>query len=550
MTTEGPGKFVSDLLRPISTARQEGNLPWLVLGSLVTIFATSTIVKALNAVWKVNHVPGYRRPFFPYSIIGMALPTSWVNPGYYFLWKWRHENYKRFKSELISFVGLLSGQAILFTSNLDVMKQVTGGARGDWHKPKSASVGILQWGMNLVAAEGGEEWRRHRRVMGPAFSNDLYQLVWKKTAETYRDMCAAEGWNDKKVVEVERIQKQTFQLALLVIGSCGFGFNFTWTDPPVSADGTMSLQRALEVLNSRQVLVLVPSWVKRLPFKYMSEYNQANEKVTEWMAIQAASRKELVRAAGNGGASGLQDDCFTLLVKANESENPKFKLTDQELIGNIFLLLFAGHETTAHSFAATLAQLAVHQDVQQDVLDQILSVVGWDREPEFEQYHSLNKVLSAFYEALRLFPAGHIMFREALTDTVLQLPNPIGEEGHTALPVKQGTMIIVDMVGVQYNDRYFDEPEKYKPSRWHDIPMDSEIFSAFSLGSRACIGRKFATAEAVSFLTLFLRDWKVEPLLKAGETVEQWKDRVIDAELFATLGIKAVPLRFVRRSRP
>jgi hypothetical protein len=39
-----------------------------------------------------------------------------------------------------------------------------------------------------------------------------YQLVWKKTAETYRDMCAAEGWSDKKVVEVERIQKQTFQV--------------------------------------------------------------------------------------------------------------------------------------------------------------------------------------------------------------------------------------------------------------------------------------------------------------------------------------------------
>lgn len=119
----------------------------------------------------------------------------------------------------------------------------------------------------------------------------------------------------------------------------------------------------------------------------------------------------------------------------------------------------------------------------------------------------------------------------------------------------------------EYNDRYFDEPEKYKPSRWHDIPMDSEIFSAFSLGvltylqpapcadvhppgSRACIGRKFATTEAVSFLTLFLRDWKVEPLLNAGETVEQWRERVIDAELFITLGIKAVPLRFTRRPRP
>ncbi|KAH6873724.1 cytochrome P450 [Coprinopsis sp. MPI-PUGE-AT-0042] len=312
----------------------------------------------------------------------------------------------------------------------------------------------------------------------------------------------------------------------------------------------MSLQRALEVLNTRQVLMLLPSWIKRLPFKYISEYNRANEKITEWMTMQAETRKELVRAAGNDGASGLEEDCFTLLVKANESENPKFRLTDEELIGNIYLLLLAGHETTAHSFAATFVLLAAHQDVQQEVLDQIISVVGWDREPEFEQYHSLNKVLAAFYEALRLFPAAHVMFREALTDTVLQVPNPVGEEGNTALPIKKGTTVVVDVVGVQYNDRYFDEPEKYKPSRWHDIPMDSEIFSAFSLGSRPCIGRKFATTEAVSFLTLILREWKVEPLLNAGETVEQWKGRLIEGELFLTLGIKAAPLRFVRRARP
>jgi cytochrome P450 len=28
------------------------------------------------------------------------------------------------------------------------------------------------WGMNLVAAEG-EMWRKHRRIMGPAFNNNL-----------------------------------------------------------------------------------------------------------------------------------------------------------------------------------------------------------------------------------------------------------------------------------------------------------------------------------------------------------------------------------------
>ena len=33
----------------------------------------------------------------------------------------------------------------------------------------------------------------------------------------------------------------------------------------------------------------------------------------------------------------------------------------------------------------------------------------------------------------------------------------------------------------EYNPRYFDEPEKYRPSRWYGISND-EAFSAFSIG--------------------------------------------------------------------
>jgi len=66
-------------------------------------------------------------------------------------------------------------------------------------------------------------------------------------------------------------------------------------------------------------------------------------------------------------------------------------------------------------------------------------------------------------------------------------------------------------------------------------------------GPRQCIGRKFATTEAVAFLTLLLRDWKVEPLLNDGETNDQWKERVMQGKLLLTLGIRNVPLRFIRR---
>jgi hypothetical protein len=76
-------------------------------------------------------------------------------------------------------------------------------------------------------------------------------------------------------------------------------------------------------------------------------------------------------------------------------------------------------ETTAYNLAATLGCLALNPDIQDEIVEQILSVVGYDRDPvgvvrephhieltssqTFEDYGQLDKVLSAFSEALRLF---------------------------------------------------------------------------------------------------------------------------------------------------
>ena len=69
------------------------------------------------------------------------------------------------------------------------------------------------------------------------------------------------------------------------------------------------------------------------------------------------------------------------------------------------------------------------------------------------------------------------------------------------------------------------------------------------VGPRGCIGRKFATTEAVCFLAMVLRDYKVEPLLQDGESREQWKSRVLDGKVIMTLGVLDVPVTFTRRTR-
>jgi len=60
-------------------------------------------------------------------------------------------------------------------------------------------------------------------------------------------------------------------------------------------------------------------------------------------------------------------------------------------------------ETTAHSLAATLGLLALSNDIQDEIFEHIIAVVGYDRAPVYDDYTNLTKVLAVFYEALRMF---------------------------------------------------------------------------------------------------------------------------------------------------
>jgi hypothetical protein len=55
--------------------------------------------------------------------------------------------------------------------------------------------------------------------------------------------------------------------------------------------------------------------------------------------------------------------------------------------------------------------------------------------------------------------------------------------------------------------------------------------------------------EAVAFLTMLLRDWRVEPLMETGESKDEWRKRVFKIKITLTLGIETVPVKFIRRQQ-
>jgi len=120
-------------------------------------------------------------------------------------------------------------------------------------------------------------------------------------------------------------------------------------------------------------------------------------------------------------------------------------------------------------------------------------------------------------------------------------------------PVRPGSTRVNSIViyqitrsAAEYNPRIYDDPMTFRPSRWDSI--NDESITAFSVGPRTCLGKKFAMTESVAFLALLLRDFEVRPLLELGENIEGWKRRVIgEASVGITLAISKTPVRFIRR---
>lgn len=55
------------------------------------------------------------------------------------------------------------------------------------------------------------------------------------------------------------------KFALLVIEKCGFGVPFKWSAPPEASDGSMSLQKAMEIVNASSPMMIFAPWVTSIP---------------------------------------------------------------------------------------------------------------------------------------------------------------------------------------------------------------------------------------------------------------------------------------------
>jgi cytochrome P450 family 4 len=80
-------------------------------------------------------------------------------------------------------------------------------------------------------------------------------------------------------------------------------------------------------------------------------------------------------------------------------------------------MIAAGSDTTALTMSFTTIMLALHQDVQEKVYQEICDIFGnSDRDPTLDDLNKMEYLERVIKETMRLFPVGPILFRHVQED--------------------------------------------------------------------------------------------------------------------------------------
>ncbi|CAL1705399.1 unnamed protein product [Somion occarium] len=501
-----------------------------------------------SLVQSLRGVPVYYILVDPLTPLANLLPNGRWNPGVYQAWNESATLYTSRNTNVILYIPLLYGDIALHCASPDALRTVLNDAFL-FTKPRKV-LGLDFMGPNLVASTG-EQWRRHRKITAPTFDNQTYMNVWEVTAGLYHQMLESEAWKTGDQHYFPAFNTFTTRLALLVIAACGFNMHLRWDESPTRESLSNPIDTTIIIVSTSLLEKMVlPNWVFRLPIEGLRRMKIAFDDFQKFLDDEVSAKKlELKNDVHfDGSISDSNKTVFGRVVAASQQEGTK-GLDQREIIGNLFIFLFAGHETTAHTLVVTLAMLALNPGEQERVYQHIKSVLG-DSEPKFDDYGALAPVLHCFYEALRLYPAAFLMGRVATADTMISASGLLPSSDTLAIP--KNTEIVLDMIGASRHEETYANATAYLPRRWESssdaatAAIDS--FLGFSTGPRVCLGKKFATVEAVCFLTHVLRDWKVFVKFEKGETAEGWQKRMLNPILGATLKTGDVPLLLTRRS--
>jgi cytochrome P450 len=390
-------------------------------------------------------------------------------------------------------------QRAVFVSDPDAIREIV---RGD---PAVLRMGDANGlfrpvvGSSSILVLDGDEHRRHRRLMMPAFRRNHVAEFERVIAGAVERRAAEWPLAGRFPVqpEMEGIAFET--IAEMALGS---------SQGPRVERLRRLFGRMMDLCESP--FTLLPYFRRELGG--LSPYGRLKRALAELDELVFAEIDERRRR----GDSEERDDLLSLLVRAHGADGTP--MTDREIRDELVTMLMAGQETTTSALSWSFERLARHPDVADRLVAEI--------ERGDDTY--LDAVVK---EVLRQRPPIPVMVRK------LRAPVEVGGYDCPA-----GWVLMPSIYLVHREPSVYPDPERFHPERFLTDPPPAHAWIPFGGGDRRCLGANLAEFE----MRVVLRT--VLPMLKLATS--EAADEPIRRQRFAFSPRHGASVAFASRREP
>src|SRR5437660_630180 len=329
----------------------------------------------------------------------------------------------------------------------------------------------------------GEKHRQQRHAVLPAFHKkrvDGYAAIMDQYTQEL-----LKTWQPGDKVDMSRAMQE---LTLRIVSKCLFSIDLSSQLGPLSDafDGVIgsSTSMAEDLLNIR-IDNPITGYGKRMA---------ATRQLDMLIYTLIAQRRDDDRD---------HNDLLSMLMSAQNGEEPDTKLTEKQIHDHILTFLAAGHETTAITLVWTFYLLSQYPQVRIKLQDEIRSVlVG--REPSTDDLARIPYLDWVLNESMRLYPPAWLQMRIVAKETEID-----------GVKVPVGTLLILSQWVMHRLPEIWQDAEVFKPERWdpaNEQYVPPGAYFPFGGGPRMCIGMPLAQLEAKVILTSILQRYTPQPI--------------------------------------
>uniref|UniRef100_A0A8D1VRZ2 Cytochrome P450 3A n=1 Tax=Sus scrofa TaxID=9823 RepID=A0A8D1VRZ2_PIG len=361
------------------------------------------------------------------------------------------------------------------------------------------SFGPLGAMRNALSLAEDEEWKRIRTLLSPTFTSGKLKEMFPIISH-YGDLLVS---NLRKEAEKGKpvTMKDIFgAYSMDVITSTAFGVNIDSLNNPQDPF----------VENSKKLLKFSffdPFLLSLIFFPFLTPIFE----VLNITLFPKSSVNFFTKSVKRMKESRLTDqqkrrvDLLQLMINSQNSKemDPHKSLSNEELVAQGIIFIFAGYETTSSALSLLAYELATHPDVQQKLQEEIEATFPNKAPPTYDALAQMEYLDMVVNETLRLYPIAARLERACKKDVEIH-----------GVFVPKGTVVVVPVFVLHRDPDLWPEPEEFRPERFSKKNKDTinpYTYLPFGTGPRNCIGMRFALMNMKLALVKVLQNFSFKP---------------------------------------